>query len=81
MDQPQNGRVHVLIWPDTAHARLGSRRGAGLLTLSIYSYVTLGKSLTGSKAPFPCLQGGAENGPRSRIQNPWVLQKSKLFGF
>lgn len=60
MDPPQDSSVHVLIWPGAQHSGLGIGRGARLLTLSIFGYVTLGKSLTGSKAPFPRLQGGAK---------------------
>lgn len=81
MDPPQNGSVRVLIWPGAEYSGLGIRREAGLPTLSIYSYVTLDKSFMGSRAPFPRLQGGAEKGPQSLIQNLWVLQKAKLFGF
>lgn len=65
MDLTQNGNAHVLIWPGAKYPGLGIRRPVGLLTLSIYSFVTVAKSLTGSKAQFPRLQVGAENGPQS----------------
>lgn len=83
MERTQNGNAQVLIWPGAEHWGRGIRRPAGLLTLSIYSSVTLAKSLIGSKAQFPRLQVGAENGPPSPwiTQRPWVLRKSKSFRF